>query len=59
MASGGSASKEFACNVRDLGSIPGLERSLREGNSYPFQYSGLQNSMDCTVHGCKQSDTTE
>ena len=43
---GGSAGKEFACNVGDLGSIPGLGRSLGEGNGYPFQYSGLENSMD-------------
>ena len=35
----------------DLGSIPGLERSPAEGNSYPLQYSGLENSVDCVVHG--------
>ena len=40
-----SAGKAFACNVGDLGSIPGLGRSLGEGNSYPRQYSGLENSM--------------
>ena len=57
MASGGSASKEFDCNVRDLGLIPGLGRSLGEGNSYPFQYSGLQNSMDCIGHGVAKSQT--
>ena len=44
--SGGSAGKESACNVGDLGLIPGLERSPGEGNSYPLQYSGLENSMD-------------
>ena len=33
--------------MRDLGSIPGLERSRREGNGYPLQYSGLENSTDC------------
>ena len=43
----GSAGKESACNVGDLGSIPGLGRSPGEGNSYPLQYSGLENSMDC------------
>ena len=32
----GSAGKESACNVRDLGSIPGLGRSPGEGNSYTF-----------------------
>ena len=39
--------KESICNARDLGSIPGLGRSAREGNGYPLQYSGLENSMDC------------
>ena len=44
---GGSAGKESACNVGDLGSIPGLGRSHGEGKGYPLQYSGLENSMDC------------
>ena len=35
----GSAGKESACNVGDLGLIPGLGRALGEGNSYPLQYS--------------------
>ena len=56
---GGSAGKESTCNVGDLGSIPGLGRFPREGNSYPLQYSGLENSMDCTVHGVTELDTTE
>ena len=43
---GGSAGKESTCNVGDLGSIPGLGKSFGEGNSYPLQYSGLENSMD-------------
>ena len=47
---GGSAGKESACNVGDLGSIPGLGRSSGEGKGYPFQYFGLENSMDCIVH---------
>ena len=47
----GSAGKESACNVGDLGSIPGLERSSGEGKGYPLQYSGLENSMDYIVHG--------
>ena len=55
----GSAGKESACNVGDLGSIPGLGRSPGEGNNYPPQYSGLENSMDCTVHGVAESDLTE
>ena len=46
---GGPAGKESACNVGDLGSIPGLGRSPGEGESYPLQYSGLENSMDCIV----------
>ena len=53
----GSAGKEFACNVGDLGSIPGLGRSLGEGNGYPFQYSGLENSMDCIVCGVAKNWT--
>ena len=44
----GSAGKESACNAGDLGSIPGLGRSPGEGKGYPLQYSGLENSMDCT-----------
>ena len=36
---GGSDSKETAFNVGDLGSIPGLGRSLGEGNGYPLWYS--------------------
>ena len=54
---GGSAGQESACNVGDLGSIPGLGRSPGEGKGYPLQYSGLENSMDCTVHGVAKSRT--
>ena len=36
---GDSDGKEYAYNVGDLGSIPGLERSPREGKGYPLQYS--------------------
>ena len=39
----------------DLGSIPGLERSPREGKGYPLQYPGLENSMNCIVHGVAKS----
>ena len=46
---GGSAGKEPTCNVRDVGSIPGLGRSPEDGNSYPLQYPW----------GRKESDTTE
>ena len=42
----GSAGKESACNVGDLGLIPGLGRSPGEGKGYPHQYSGLENSID-------------
>ena len=48
---GGSAGRESTRNAVDLGSISGLGRSPGEGRGYPLQYSGLQNSMDCTVHG--------
>ena len=43
----GSAGKESSCKARDLGSIPALGRSPGEGKGYPFQYSGLENSMNC------------
>ena len=46
-----SVGKESACNVGDLGLIPGLRRCPGEGKGYPLQYSGLENSMDCIVHG--------
>ena len=54
---GGSAGKESACKEGDLGSIPGLERSPGEGKGYPLQYSSLENSMDCIVHGVAKSWT--
>ena len=54
---GGSAGKESVCNAGDLGSIPGLGRSPGEGNGHPLQYSGLENSMDCVVHGVTKSRT--
>ena len=53
----GSAGKESACNAGDLSSIPGLGRSHREGKGYPPQYSGVENSMDCIVHGVAKSQT--
>ena len=51
----GSAGKESACNAGDLGLVPGLGRSPGGGKCYPLQYSGLENSMDCTVHGVTKS----
>ena len=52
-----SAGKESTCNVGDLGLIPGLGRSPGEGNGCPLQYSGLENFMDCIVHGVTKSWT--
>ena len=49
--------KEATCNVGDLGLILGLGRSPGEGNGYPLQYSGLENSMDCIVHPMAKSRT--
>ena len=43
---GGSAGKECACNVGDLGSIPGLGRMGDRSGYPPLQYSCLENSMD-------------
>ena len=57
-----SVGKESTCNVGDTGDeglIPGLGRSSGEGKGYPFQYSGLENSMDSIVHGVTESDKTE
>ena len=53
----GSAGKESAFNAGDLGSIPGLGRSLGEENSYPLQHSGLENSMDCILRGVAKNQT--
>ena len=52
-----SPGKESTCNAGDLGLIPGLGKSPGEGNGYPFQYSGLENSMDRIVHGVAKSRT--
>ena len=49
--------KESACNVGDLGSIPGLGRFPGEQKGHPLWYSGLENSMDCLVHGVAKSQT--
>ena len=54
---GGSAGRESACNAGDLGSIPGLGRCPGEGKGHPLQYSGLEKSMDCIVHGVTKSQT--
>ena len=59
---GVSEGKESACNVGDLGSIPGLRRSPGEGNGNPLQNSSLENPIDrgawqVTVHGVTKSQT--
>ena len=54
---GGSVGIESACNLGDLGSIPGSGRSPGEGQGSPLQYSGLENSMDYIVHGVTKSQT--
>ena len=54
---GGSAGKESTCNAGDQGSKPGLGRSPGEGKGYPLQYSGLEKSINCIVHGVAKSWT--
>jgi len=62
---GGSDSKESTCNVGNLGSIPGLGRSLEEGHGNLLQYSRLENPhgqrslMGYSAWDHKESDTTE
>ena len=53
----GSPGKESTCNAGDLDSVPGWGRSPGEGNGYTLQYSGLENSTDCIVHGVAKSWT--
>jgi len=43
---GGSDGKASSCNAGDMGSVPGLGRSLGEENGNPLQYSCLKNSVD-------------
>ena len=59
---GGSVGKESTCNVEDPGLIPGWERSPRERNGNPLQYSCLENFMDrgawqATVHELAKNQT--
>ena len=62
---GGSDGKEFACSLRDLGSIPGSGRSPREGDWLPTpvflpgESHGQRSLVGCSPWGCKESDTTE
>ena len=59
---GGSAGKESACNVGDLGSVPGLGRSPGEENGNSLQYSCIENSVhsgawQASVHAISKSWT--
>ena len=54
---GGSTGKESSCNAGDPSLIPVSGRSPGEGNGYPLQYSGLENSMNCIVYGVTKSQT--
>ena len=59
---GGSVVKNLPANARDAGLIPGLERSLGEGNGNPLQHSCLENPLDreagwATVHSVSKSKT--
>ena len=54
-----SVGTESTCNAGDPNLIPGLGRSPGEGKGYPLQYSGLENSMDYSPWGHKESDMTE
>ena len=64
-SSGGSEGKESACNVGDLGSVPGSGRFPGEGSGYPLQYSCLENPMQrgslagSSPWGCKEAGMTE
>ena len=54
--------KEFTCNSGDMGSIPLLGQSPREGGSNPLQYSFLGNPIDrgawqATAHGATKEWT--
>ena len=51
-----STGKESACSVGDLGWISSLRRSPGEGKRYPLQYSSLENSIDCIVHGLAKTE---
>ena len=57
---GGLMVKNLPTNAKDMGLIPGLGRFLGEGNSYPFQYFALKNSMNrgtwqAIVHGLQRA----
>ena len=50
-----SVGKESACSAGDSSSVPGSVRSTGGGIGYPLQHSGLENPMDCVVHGVANS----
>ena len=52
-----SVGKESTCSAGDPNLIPGLGRSPGEGKDYPLQNSGLENFMDCIVHGILKNRT--
>ena len=52
---GKSAGRESTCNVGELDSVPELGRCPGEGNGYPLQYYGLDNSMNSIVYGVAKS----
>ena len=55
--SNSSIAKESTCHAGYPSSIPGLGKSTGEGNGYPHQYCGLENSMDYIVHSVSKSQT--
>ena len=62
--SGGSDSKESACNAEELGSVFGSGGFPEEGNGNPLQYSFLENSMDrgvwqAIVHGITKTQLSD
>ena len=54
---GSSAGTESSCSAGDPALMPGSGRSPGEGKGYPLQYSGLENSIGCIVHGVTKSRT--
>ena len=54
---GGSAGNKSTCNAGDLGLNLGLGRSPGEEKGYLLQYSVMENSTDCIVHGVTKSRT--
>ena len=53
----GSVGNESTCHAGDPGLVPGLGRSSGDGKGSTLQYAGLENSMDCMVHGVAKSQT--